>query len=73
MWVGSCGQLNQQAHCQTLNGQPTDPITQIGTGTPEGVVAGLAVGMHQFWRTDTGKMYIFNGTVGENTGWVILN
>lgn len=73
-FVGQCGELNQQAVCNSLNGQPTDPVTQVGTGTPEGVVNGLAVGLHQFWRTDGGgKMYIFNGTVGENTGWVILN
>jgi hypothetical protein len=68
------GHLNQQAVCQIQNGQPVQVFTQRGTGSPEGAVTGLAVGLHQFWRTDGGgKMYIFNGTVGGNTGWVALN
>lgn len=67
------GVLNQQMVCNIQNGQPFEVFTQNGTGTPEGAVSGLAVGLHQFWRTDTGKMYIFNGTVGTSTGWVILN
>lgn len=73
MWIDRCGLLNQQAVCNAAQGLPTGPITQVGTGSPEGVVDGVAVGLHQFWRTDTDKMYIFGGTVGENTGWVILN
>lgn len=68
------GELNQQAVCHALNNQLTSPEIQTGTGTPEGVVTGITVGLHLFWRTDGGgKMYVFNGTVGENTGWVILN
>lgn len=74
MFVGQCGELNQQAACNAANGQPVDPVIQVGTGTPEGNVNGLAVGLHLFWRTDGGgKMYVFNGTVGTDTGWVILN
>lgn len=73
-FIGLCGQLVQQVVCAQARGEPTSPITQVGTGSPESVVTGLSVGLHQFWRTDGGgKMYVFNGTVGENTGWVILN
>lgn len=65
--------MNQQAVCQTANGQPTETFTQVGSLLPEGNVVGLVVGLHQYWRTGTAKMYIFNGTVGTSTGWVILN
>lgn len=74
-----CGILNQQAVCNTANGEPAEVFTQVGyTGTdsdvaPETNITGLAVGLHQFWRQSTGKMYIFNGTVGTKVGWVILN
>lgn len=64
------GALNQQAVCQTANGQPTEVTLQVGTGSPENVVTGLAVGLHQFWRTDGGGiLYAFNGTVGTKVGW----
>lgn len=72
-FVGQCGELNQQAVCNAANGQPVDPVIQVGTGTPEGNVNGLAVGLHQFWSTDNEVMYVFNGTVGTDTGWVALN
>lgn len=74
-----CGLLNQQFVCATANGQPTMPFTQVGTTgsaldvAPENNVTGMALGLHQFWRQSTGKMYVFNGTVGTKVGWVILN
>lgn len=67
------GVLNQQAVCHIQNGQPWQTFTQTGIATPEGAVIGLVVGLHQYWATDTSKMYVFNGVVGANTGWVILN
>lgn len=73
MWIDPCGTLNQQAVCNAAQGLPTSPFTQIGTATPEGSATGYAVGLHQFWDETNAKMYIFNGTVGENTGWVALN
>lgn len=70
LYVDPCGTLNQQYHCQIANGQPTSPIVQVGTGSPENVVNGLAVGLHMFWRTDGGGiLYVFNGTVGTSVGW----
>lgn len=71
--IDPCHTLNQQQHCQIANGQPTETFTQVGTATPEGAIAGLVVGLHQFWDSTGEVMYIFNGTVGENTGWVALN
>lgn len=79
MWLDPCGELNQQAVCNNARGLPTQPFTQVGyTGTaqdvaPENNITGRAVGLHQFWRESTGKMYVFNGTVGTKVGWVILN
>lgn len=73
MFVGRCGELNQQAVCNAANGQPTEPVIQNVTATPEGSVNGLAVGLHLAWDTVGAVMYVFNGTVGENTGWVALN
>lgn len=73
MWTDRCGTLNQQAVCDTQNGVPSTPFIQRGTDAPEGVVTGYAVGNHLYFRTSTGKLYIFNGTVGTDTGWVILN
>ena len=67
------GVLNQQMICRIANGQPQNPVIQTGTGTPEGAVIGLAVGTHLFFDTEGGDMYVFNGTVGEDTGWVALN
>jgi hypothetical protein len=69
MWLDPCGVLNQQAVCDTQNGVMSSPFTQRGTVAPEGAVTGYAVGTHQYFNTATGKLYIFNGTVGENTGW----
>lgn len=64
------GDLNQQMICRIANGQPQNPVIQTGTGSPENVVIGLAVGTHLFWRTDGGGvMYAFNGTVGTSVGW----
>lgn len=77
--IDPCHALNQQQHCNIANGQPSEVFTQIGyTGTdddvaPENNITGLALGLHQFWRESTGKMYVFNGTVGTSVGWVILN
>lgn len=74
-----CGTLNQQAVCQTANGQPYGPIVEVGyTGTakdvaPENNITGLAIGLHSFWRQSTNKMYVFGGTVGTKVGWNILN
>ena len=74
MPVRDCsGALNQQAYCNQANGQPTQTFTQNGEGTPEGEVVGLAIGLHQFWDTDGEVLYVFNGTVGEDTGWVAIN
>lgn len=39
-----------------------------GSGHPEGVATGVIVGQTYF-RTDTGELYLFNGTPGNNTGW----
>lgn len=64
--------MNQQRVCNAQQGLPTEPFTQVGTGTPEGNTVGIVVGLHQFWSTDNETMYVFNGTVGENTGWVAL-
>lgn len=69
-YIDPCGLLNQQAVCNAANGQPVSPVIQVGTGSPENVVTGLAVGLHLFWRTDGGGvMYAFNGTVGTKVGW----
>jgi hypothetical protein len=72
-----CGQLNQQDVCNTANGLLTRPVVQLSTATsdvaPENNVTGLTVGQHFYFRTSTGKLYIFNGTVGTKVGWVILN
>lgn len=74
MYLNDCsGALNQLAHCQTANGQPSNVVLQRGTATPEGAVVGVGVGYHQFWDSVGAKMYVFNGTVGQNTGWVALN
>lgn len=73
MWMDRCGVLNQQAVCDTQNGVPPEPFVQRGIVAPEGVVTGHAVGNHQYFDTVAEKYYIFNGTVGENTGWVALN
>lgn len=79
MYIDPCGSLNQQAACNSANGQPTSPIVQVGlTGTaldvaPENNIAGLAVGQHLFFRQSTAKLYIFGGTVGTKVGWTILN
>lgn len=73
-YVDPCGTLNQQAVCANARGEPPYPVRTVGTGVPEGNVTGLSVGLHEYWRTDGGgKMYVFNGTVGTKTGWVILN
>lgn len=74
-----CGLLNQQAVCNTANGQPSSPVIQVAlTGSaldvaPENNIAGLAVGLHLFFRQSTAKLYIFGGTVGTKVGWTILN
>jgi hypothetical protein len=67
------GALNQQAVCNTANGQLTSVAVQVGTGTPEGEVIGITVGLHQFWDSEGEVLYVFNGTVGTDTGWVALN
>lgn len=67
------GALNQQAYCNAANGQLTQVAVQVGTGSPEDVVIGITVGLHQFWDATAGKMYVFNGTVGTSVGWVALN
>lgn len=67
------GALNQQAVCNAANGQLTSPAIQVGTGTPEGAIIGITVGLHLFWDATGGDMYVFNGTVGTDTGWVALN
>lgn len=73
MWLDPCGTLNQQAVCNNARGLPTEPFTQVGTDAPENNVTGHAVGLHQYWKSSTNKMYIFGGTVGTKVGWVILN
>lgn len=39
-----------------------------GAGHPEGVATGTIVGQTYF-RTDTGELFLFNGTPGTDTGW----
>lgn len=73
MWMDRCGVLNQQAVCDTQNGVPAYPFVQRGTVVPENNVTGLAVGNHFYLNTATSKMYFFNGTVGTEVGWNILN
>lgn len=70
-YLNDCsGALNQQSHCNNANGQPTSPVVQVGTGSPENNITGLAIGLHMFWRTDGGGiLYVFNGTVGTKVGW----
>lgn len=79
MYIDPCGLLNQQAVCNNAQGLPTSPFTQVGyTGTPfdvdpENNITGIAIGLHQFWRQSTSKMYVFGGTPGTKVGWTILN
>lgn len=73
LYIDPCGTLNQQAHCNAANGQPTSPVIQNTEATPEGSVNGLAVGLHLVWDTVGEVLYVFNGTVGQNTGWVAIN
>lgn len=60
------------AACAKLHGWPSAAGQYEQAGTPEGSRTG-------YWLndlcldTETGKEYAFNGTPGENTGWVALN
>lgn len=67
------GALNQQAYCNQARGELTQPAVQNGTASPEGDIVGLAVGLHMFWDAVGEVLYVFNGTVGTDTGWVAIN
>ena len=61
-----------EAACAKAHGWPEGPRSLSGIGTPEENVIGYWPN-DQYLATDTGKVYAFNGTPGEATGWVILN
>ncbi len=58
--------------CAKANGWPAEPKIRSGPGSPEGSVIGYWPG--DLWmNTSTSHMYGFNGTPGEDTGWLLLS
>lgn len=68
----NCIENAELAACAKAKGWPAAPQTTSGEDAPEGAVTGYWPG-DLYMRTTTSKLYAFNGTAGENTGWNILN
>jgi hypothetical protein len=59
----------QNGACARSNGWPAAPGIYSGEGTPEASWTGFWLG-DLYMNTTNGTLYAFNGTPGENTGWV---
>jgi len=58
-----------EAACAKLKGWPAGPATYSGDGSPEAAWIGYWLG-DTYMDTSNGNLWTFNGTPGENTGWV---
>lgn len=65
--------MAQLAACVAANGGPPQPQQVAGSGSPEGSVVGYWTGCDQYFDSDANKLYVFDGTIGANTGWVAIN
>ncbi len=58
--------------CAKANGWPATTQTTTGTDAPENNVVGYRSG-DLYVRTNTNKLYFFDGVPGTMVGWNILN
>ena len=62
----------QLAACAKANGWPSGPGQYFGAVTPEANWTGYWPN-DLYFDTEAEILYAFNGTPGENTGWVAIN
>lgn len=72
MFQDPCGVNASVEACNREQGLPGGFVFSSGTSAPETVVIGYRLGAF-YLKTDTSKLYVFNGTPRTKVGWVILN
>lgn len=62
--------INYIPNIHILSFGVSDGPQGAGAGSPEGVATGYPG--YSWTNTSNGDLYVFNGTPGDNTGWVLV-